>query len=429
VCSLGWWRSGNWPLSYLKFRPVNSEDEILPRHQRWLLYHSLALGTRKHYISALRQIVKWQSATKIAILPPWKAADWRAYQAHAQLRLSAPSIRQHLIALRRFHRDHKFDVTHVGDWLSAQTAKAHQKIFPRARRKYSPVVVSLFKKIIDFLDTQPSREAATTRLSLQLAWFGVLRPAEYGSQRMRKTRSSRTLKIHHLHWDLDKDGHINRWGLLLPGAKNDPLNKGRWIYRDRADSPPRWADVCLSLEEMLVSRYGSLAEARLHPHAYLLAPAPHTCLTVRRIVRVFRNVLALLGIDPLLFSLYSVRKGATTNLHANGMLVDEIKGIGGWASNAVFEYLVENAVWQRSRSRAFWKDLRPVLDSLPEPAEGYVDASHRDVKRRKRSIAKLKKQRAMSQRKLDKAVEKQIRTGTKAPRHLRRKKPKRFAEV
>ena len=61
--------------------------------------------------------------------------------------------------------------------------------------------------------------------------------------------------------------------------------------------------------------------------------APHN---VRKVLKL---MLRSINLNPRLYDTHSFRKGRATDLFKAGYLVDQIKAMGCWRSNAIYKYL------------------------------------------------------------------------------------------
>ena len=131
--------------------------------------------------------------------------------------------------------------------------------------------------------------------------------------------------------------------LVLPGAKNDPFNKGRNIVLPCINS--KFCPLCVLKQYFLVrfhfvsAWYLSTYISRYHGVGYQYLLSYDNRPLSENIARArLKKMCIRCNIDPLTHTLHSLRIGAATWALQNNISADTVRFMGGWRSDSVHIY-------------------------------------------------------------------------------------------
>jgi hypothetical protein len=327
--------------------------------------HALKKGTRKGYLSKRRSFVRYQVQTKKALLLPWTEAELRDYVSwrFRVTRVCSSTLNGDLSALHELHDGHGVPYTCCTAAIR-RVIKGYGRMQMRVVPHQLDISWPQLKLVLATVgDETPFQRCIQCGLLFQ--FFMVVRSGSYTTQVQRRSNCSRTIKIGHLTWTLKKAALRGRRSRLrsvyfrLKGEKQDSMNRGRGMYREILDDE-LYCPIKL-LERMLLDRYPTMEYAIENEYAYLFETKPGCSLTSRVLNRELKNAVAKRGWDAKRYASHSIRRGAATTLKFHGLSIPEIQGLGGWKSDAIYAYLLENKHWQHRAAIAFTKPVAGVL--------------------------------------------------------------------
>ena len=340
---------------------------------RWAIKHAQRPKTRRTYLSLMRPWVTLILEThpdppaEPPVRPEYYSQFlwWRTLQ----YQVGAETLRGHGCAMGSWHDIHGYD-KRFQSVHSRKFVKSRRNTDRRKKTVHKFISCKLLGQAGQALHRIGTRPARTAAVNLAFGYSIVGRPGEFTAARQKRTRTRKTLKVHHIDWTdpVEVDGPLRNWSFKLTDSKTDAKRRGRMIFRSAVldDSVcPKALNVAQGLADLLRERFGSRDEARRHPHAYLFEPRPFVCMTGRELTRWFRVGLEAIGLCGMDYSLGSIRKGAATTLFCNGLTFGEVQGVGGWKSLALLHYLKDCAEWQRDKARALYQSLGPET-TIPE---------------------------------------------------------------
>jgi len=310
---------------------------------------------------------RWMEWAGRVVRPPVVEQDIRDYvmfrawyQPFGKGTVQAGTIEGDLSALHKWHVLHGYPWPRRSAWVN-QLLAGIRRLFNKPLKQMKPWRYAMLCELVRGLNLSRA-EDLTWGAGASFAYFFLLRTCEWTSASKWKLVPGQTVLIRDLAFHMVPGGAASVT-FNLPSAKNDKFARGRDMVRGPCGGP-----VCVLtlLVRMLERRFGSLEAAFQHAEEPLFQLPEGSLLTADYGTRRIREAASRMGRNPKEYSLYSLRRGAASEAHANGARVQDIQALGGWRSLAVMQYIHSDPDWQTQNALALSHVVGPAPTRKPK---------------------------------------------------------------
>ena len=244
-------------------------------------------------------------------------------------RLSYASIRQYLSALNNHLKDLDLEPINYGSHRLKKCLSGIRRSLGDTPKQAAPLLPKQLRLI--FISMFNSRAQVALRAAMLVSFRALLRKCHVSDSDSALLRS---------------DFEFYEWGMMVKVRKSKTIQ-----YRERLHLIPvsKVEDRALCAVHWVRRHFREVA-AHGNAHAFRL---PRGQGSVSMPYSFYLGSLKLLcvraGLDPVVFSTHSLRRGGATYLRLCGATILEIKERGDWKSDAVFEYLKASLQERMSR--------------------------------------------------------------------------------
>ena len=241
---------------------------------------------------------------------------------------SAASVRNYVSGIRTMHKQLGLTAHSLDSYPIACLLRAADLTMRRPPLRRLPITPHLLTQLCVMCDSAGPL-GPSLKVALTFGFFGMLRQSNLAPASQNSFDPSR----HTCRGDirLANPGVVvrMRWSKTLQTMDRSPLLPLPQVSGHPADP---------------VAAYRQLIQSNptTHPRQPLLsfgAPQGLTIVTVPMLARSLRDLLDILGHDPGLYSLHSLRRGGATTAYTAGVDSLDVKRHGNWASDTFWIYV------------------------------------------------------------------------------------------
>ena len=292
---------------------------------RNLLYVSLSHNTRASYSSGVNAFIdfclQYRRFTHYNSILPATEETLMLFVSHLSLKVSPPTIKVYLAAVRNLHMEAGFPEVFDNLTLLPRLVRGIKRVFTKERRPRLPITPQILVQFNQHLNLH-WRDHSILWSAMIIAFFAFLRSSELLAIALR--RSDVTI--------LDDRSDPPTFGLRIRSSKTDPFRHTVTVH-----IAPSSHATFLCTSKALVGLIN--LPYITHPDTPLLQWSNGTVITRQSFNNAIKLLIRNIRLNESLYSTHSFRIGAATTAHAAGIPDCLIRTLGRGASEAYQVYI------------------------------------------------------------------------------------------
>jgi hypothetical protein len=337
-----------------------------------LLWNGLSTDTRRAYISAHRSFEYWCKLNGVQEAYPAQElhlGEWLAARTTSGVlgkAVKANTLDSYLSAIRSVHVDRCLPVdVFQSPWLR-RIIDGRRRMEPPDERKQATVISP---QVLAQITTTPAAATSIGDLTFdtaaKVAFAGMLRLGEFT---INTTVNKQTFQY----------TKLTRSDITFPADRTHAILR---LKRSKTDTKHEGVDIVLPATGTATCPYAALRELFDHDPKHLTSPLFQMNngepITRDWMIKLLHQRLQSTGTSSKGYSGHSFRRGGAQAAADNGLLVEDIKAIGRWSSDAAHRYFQRSITHKLSLARRFLlRDSSLVLQTPDSWAQFSLHGGH-----------------------------------------------------